>query len=337
MSKKPRNLSYDQRLGDVLTKPYRPSKADAKKRKDFRRALASGKLLRFFGVEHAADAALVDIAGGQGVYISGSVLASTLRQPDIGIVGQNRFVQAAGEIASQTDLPLLVDIDTGFGSVSNAADTVEKLIRVGATACHIEDQVFPKRCGHLDNKDVVPVEEMVAKIKAMVEVRDRLDPNFVIVARVDSRTVISLDDAISRAKAYEKAGADMIFPEAMHNMDDFKKMRKAVKIPLLANLTEFGKTELGIEQELQQVGYNIALYPVTLHRLKNEFVLNMLAKILKSGSQVDLIDMMADRKAIQRLVDYDGHAEKDKSLAGFNAKAKVNTKTKKANKGDPRP
>src|SRR3954447_4522589 len=217
-------------------------KTPADKRADFRTALASGELLRFPGAFNPLSARLIEQKGFEGVYISGAVLAADLGLPDIGLTTLTEVATRAGQIARMTDLPALVDADTGFGEPMNVARTVQELENAGLAGCHIEDQFNPKRCGHLDGKNVVDLDTATKRIRAAADARR--DPNFLIMARTDIRAVEGLDAAKDRAKALVEAGADAIFPEAMATLEEFQAIRDAVDVPILANMTEFGKSDL---------------------------------------------------------------------------------------------
>ena len=231
----------------------------------FRAGLASGKLLRFPGAFNPLSAMLIARHGFEGVYISGAVISADLGLPDIGLTTLSEVAGRAQQIARVTSLPALVDADTGFGEPMNAARTVQVLEDAGAAGLHIEDQVNPKRCGHLDGKDVVDRDVAVRRIKAAVAARR--DPSFVIAARTDAAALHGIDDAIDRAKAYAEAGADLIFPEAMTGEADFERFRAAIDVPILANMTEFGKSKLLDARTLENLGVNVVIYPVTLLRL----------------------------------------------------------------------
>ena len=212
------------------------------KRARFREGLRSGKLLRVPGAFSPFVAKMIERRPFDGIYISGAGLAADLGLPDIGLTTMTEVVTRGGQIARTTDLPAIIDIDTGFGEPLNAARTIYELENAGLTGFHLEDQQNPKRCGHLDGKSIVSTEEMVRKLKAAVDTRR--DPNFTIIARTDSRAVEGLEAAIERCRAYVAAGADMIFPEALQGEAEFEAVRKAISVPLLANITEFGKTPL---------------------------------------------------------------------------------------------
>src|SRR3984885_2165789 len=232
----------------------------AEKRAAFAKALKSGKLLRFPGAMSPLTAMMIEQKGFDGVYISGAVLAADLGLPDIGLTTLPEVAGRGHQIARVTELPSIIDVDTGFGEPMNMARTIQVMDEMGLAGCHLEDQENPKRCGHLDNKNIVPVAEMVKKVKAAAKAKR--DKNFIVIARTDARASEGLEKAIDRAKAYVDAGADMIFPEAMQDEKEFAAMRKALKVPLLANMTEFGKSKLLTVKQLEKLGYNIVIYPV---------------------------------------------------------------------------
>ncbi|MBC7792409.1 MAG: methylisocitrate lyase [Clostridia bacterium] len=294
-------------------------KTPAEKRKDFRAALASGRLLRFPGAWSPLVAMQIQRFGFEGVYISGAVLSNDLGYPDIGLTTLSEVAARGRAIARVTTLPSIIDMDTGFGEALNAARTVQELEEMGLCGAHLEDQVNPKRCGHLEGKSLVEADTMVRKIVAAAKARH--DSNFVIIARTDARASEGLEKAIERAKAYVDAGADMIFPEAMEGLADFEAMRKAVKVPLLANMTEFGKSKLLSTKELTSLGYNMVIYPVTTLRLAMKAVEDGLRTIMNDGSQEALMPRMQTRKELYELLRYDEYTELDTSVAGFRGKA----------------
>ncbi len=290
-------------------------KSPAEKRADFRKALASGTLQRFPGVFSPLVAMLIAEQGFDGVYISGAVLANELGLPDIGLTTLSEVAQRGRQIARVTELPAIIDVDTGFGEPMNAARTVQELEEMGLTGCHLEDQVNPKRCGHLSNKVIVTRDEMVRKVRAAADARR--DPNFVIIARTDSREPEGLDAAIDRAKAYVDAGADMIFPEALADVSEFEAFRKAIDAPLLANMTEFGKSPLLGAGRLQTLGYNVVIYPVTALRLAMKAIEDAYAQLHRDGTQSALIDRMMTRKRLYELLRYEDYAAFDRDVFNF--------------------
>jgi methylisocitrate lyase len=237
-------------------------KTPTQKRADFRSALRSGKLLQFPGAFSPLVSMAIENIGFDGVYISGAVLSADLGLPDIGLTTLPEVASRGRAIARVTRLPSIIDVDTGFGEPMNVARTIQEIEELGLAGCHLEDQIFPKRCGHLDGKGVVETSAMLRKIRAAVE--GRRDPNFVLIARTDARGVEGFEQAVTRAKAYVDAGADMIFPEALADEREFEQFRKAVPAPLLANMTEFGKSKLLTKSQLENLGFNVVIYPVTL-------------------------------------------------------------------------
>lgn len=287
----------------------------AQKRAAFRAALATGRLLQFPGAYNPLVAKLVEEIGFDGVYVSGAVMANDLGMPDIGLTTLTEVSQRAAQIARVTKLPVIADADTGFGETMSVVRTVQEFEYLGLAGFHLEDQVNPKRCGHLDGKDLVESQEMVKKIAAAV--RGRTDSNFLIIARTDARGVEGLDAAIDRAKAYEDAGADMIFPEALANEAEFEAMRNAVSVPLLANMTEFGKSKLLSTAELANLGFNLVIYPVTTQRLAMKAVEDGLRVIKETGTQESLIPQMQTRKRLYEVVNYEGYNSFDSGIFNF--------------------
>ncbi len=288
----------------------------ADKRSAFRAGLNSGRLQRFPGAFSPLVAKLVAEIGFDGVYVSGAALSADLGLPDIGLTTLTEVTTRGAQIAAATDLPTLIDADTGFGEPMNAARTVTLLEDAGLAGCHLEDQVNPKRCGHLDGKEVVPTAEMVKRVRAAVAARR--DPNFVICARTDAAAIEGLPGAIERARAYADAGADVIFAEALTGPEDFAKFRAAVDTPLLANMTEFGKSELLTVSQLTDIGYNVVIYPVTTLRLAMHAVETGLREIDAAGTQSGLLDHMQHRKRLYELVRYSDFNQFDDDIAGGN-------------------
>ena len=287
----------------------------AQKRAAFRAGLASGKLLRFPGAFSPLSAMLIARHGFEGVYISGAVISADLGLPDIGLTTLSEVAERAQQIARVTDLPALVDADTGFGEPMNVARTVQLLEDAGAAGIHVEDQVNPKRCGHLDGKDVTDPGTAVRRIKAAVAARR--DPAFVIAARTDAAAVHGIADAIDRARAYADAGADLIFPEAMASEADIEQFRAALDIPILANMTEFGKSKLLDAKTLENLGVNVVIYPVTLLRLAMAAADAGLAEIAGRGTQDGLLDQMQHRRDLYDLLDYQAYNAFDTSIYNF--------------------
>ncbi|MFR9752449.1 methylisocitrate lyase [Nocardia sp. 004] len=285
------------------------------KRKAFRAGLASGKIQRIPGAFSPLVAKLIQEIGFEGVYVSGAVVSADLALPDIGLTTLTEVAERGRQIARVTDLPVLIDADTGFGEPMSAARTVTILEDAGLAALHLEDQVNPKRCGHLDGKAVVPTEEMVRRLRAAVSARR--DPDFVICARTDAAGIEGIDAAIERAKAYAAAGADLIFTEALHTVADFERFRAAVDTPLLANMTEFGKSDLIPASTLEQVGYNAVIYPVTTLRLAMFATEVGLREIFAEGTQSGLLATMQHRSRLYELLRYESYNEFDSEIFNF--------------------
>jgi methylisocitrate lyase len=285
------------------------------KRAAFRARLASGELLRFPGAFNPLSARLIEQRGFDGVYVSGAVLSADLGLPDIGLTTLTEVAGRTHQIARMTELPTLVDVDTGFGEPMNVARTVQELEDAGACGIHIEDQVNPKRCGHLDGKEVVDDETALKRIRAAVDARR--DPDLLIMARTDVRGVAGLDAAIARAKALVDAGADAIFPEAMTSLEEFAAVRASVDVPILANMTEFGKSELFTVEQLRDVGVNIVIWPVSLLRLAMGAALRGLEELETSGSLTAKLGEMQHRADLYELIDYEGYNAFDSGIFNF--------------------
>jgi methylisocitrate lyase len=285
------------------------------KRKNFKAAINSGKALQFPGAFNAVSAQLIQDHGFDGVYISGAVIAADLGLPDIGLTTASEVIGRAQQIARMTNLPTLADADTGFGEVLNLARTVQLFEDAGISAIHIEDQVNPKRCGHLDGKTVVGDEQAQQRIASAVKARR--DPNFQIFARTDIRGVDGLDAAIARAKLLQEAGADAIFAEAMASLKEFSAIRKAVDIPILANMTEFGKSDLFTLTELQKVGVNIVIYPVSLLRVAMGAAERALISLKNQGTLQSEVSGMQTRSRLYELLDYEKYQDFDNSVFNF--------------------
>ncbi|MGA1836431.1 methylisocitrate lyase [Herbiconiux sp. 11R-BC] len=287
----------------------------AEKRAAFRAALNSGVLQRMPGAFNPLSARLIQDKGFEGVYISGAVIAADLGLPDIGLTTLSEVAARGGQIARMTDLPALIDADTGFGEPMNVARTVQSLEDAGIAGLHIEDQVNPKRCGHLDGKAVVDADTAVKRIRAAADARR--DPNLLIMARTDIRGVDGLGAAIDRAKQLVDAGADAIFPEAMASLEEFEAMRAAVDVPLLANMTEFGKSELFTNQQLADVGVNLVIYPVSLLRIAMGAAERGLDELVAEGSLRGQVPTMQTRARLYELLDYESYNAFDTSVFNF--------------------
>ena len=287
----------------------------ADKRAALRAALATGEVLRFPGAFNPLSARLIADKGFEGVYISGAVIAADLGLPDIGLTTLSEVAQRAQQISRLTDLPSLVDADTGFGEPMNVARTVQTLEDAGVAGLHIEDQVNPKRCGHLDGKAVVDSDTAIKRIMAAVSARR--DPNLLIMARTDIRAIDGLQVAIDRAKQLVDAGADAIFPEAMANLAEFEAVRNAVDVPILANMTEFGKSELFSTQQLADIGINIVIYPVSLLRVGMGAAERALDTLVAEGSLNSEVAGMQTRARLYELLDYESYNTFDTSVFNF--------------------
>jgi len=276
----------------------------------FRAAMKAEKPLQCVGAINAYHARLAERAGYKSIYLSGGgVAAGSLGLPDLGISNLEDVLTDVRRITDVCSLPLLVDVDTGFGaSAFNIARTVKSLIKAGAAAMHIEDQVGAKRCGHRPGKELVPKEEMVDRIKAAVDAKT--DPDFVVMARTDALAVEGLERAIERALACVEAGADAVFPEAIPELSMYRKFAEAVKVPVLANITEFGATPLFTLQELRSAGVAIALYPLSAFRAMNAAALKVYNAIRKEGTQKSVLELMQTRADLYETLDYHAYERK---------------------------
>ncbi|NKS99144.1 methylisocitrate lyase [Rhodococcus hoagii] len=291
------------------------STSAADKRIAFRWGLSSGKIQRLPGAINPLTAKLIQEIGFEGVYVSGGAFSAALGLPDIGLTTLTEVVAHGRQIAGITDLPVLIDADTGFGEPMSAARTVLAAEDAGIAGLHLEDQVNPKRCGHLDGKAIVPTDEMVRRLRAAVTARR--DPNFVICARTDAAGIDGIDAAIERAKAYADAGADMIFTEALHTEVEFAKFPCRGGYPLLANMTEFGKSQLIPAQTLEDIGYNAVIYPVTTLRLAMGAIERGLREIHATGTQEGQLDQMQTRSRLYELLEYERYNEFDSGVFNF--------------------
>ncbi len=282
----------------------------------FRAALAAESPLQVVGAITAYAGLMAKRVGYKALYLSGGgVAANSLGMPDLGISTMEDVLTDARRIVEATQLPLLVDIDTGWGGAFNIARTIRSFERIGVAAVHIEDQVGQKRCGHRPGKEVVPKEEMVDRVKAAVDAKT--DRDFVVMARTDAAAVEGIDSAIERAVAYVEAGADMIFPEAMKTLDDYRKFKQAVKVPILANLTEFGATPFFTVEELRSANVDIALYCCGAYRAMNKAALNFYETVRREGTQKSVVPMMQTREELYDFLGYHAYEDKlDELFAG---------------------
>jgi len=288
-------------------------KKTKEKRLDFVKKLKKNKILRVPGAYNPLTAKLIEKIGYDAVYVSGGVMSNDLGYPDIGLTSLKDVSNRSMQIARVTNLPTIVDIDTGFKSCKKTIKTFEK---VGVSAVHIEDQIDQKRCGHLDNKELISAKKMVKKIKECVSARK--DKNFKIIARSDARNVEGLDKMIDRCKSYIDAGAEIIFPEALKDEKEFEIVRKKLNSYLLANMTEFGKSKLLNFKKLEDIGFNVVIYPVTTQRLAMKNVEDGLRVIFEDGHQNNIIDKMQTRKRLYDLVDYEKYNSLDERIYNFN-------------------
>ncbi|MCR2819872.1 methylisocitrate lyase [Microbacterium sp. zg.Y1090] len=287
----------------------------AEKRRLFRERLATGELLRFPGAFNPLSARLIQQKGFEGVYISGAVLSADLGLPDIGLTTLTEVAGRGQQIARMTDLPAIIDADTGFGEPMNVARTIQTLEDAGIAGAHIEDQVNPKRCGHLDGKVVVDQDTAIKRIRAAADARR--DPNFLLMARTDIRAVDGLDAAIDRARALVDAGADAIFPEAMRTLEEFAAVRAAVDVPILANMTEFGKSDLFSVDQLRDVGVNIVIWPVSLLRIAMGAAGRALDTLTDEGQLTGKLGEMQHRADLYDLLDYEAYNHFDTTVFNF--------------------
>ncbi len=280
----------------------------------FRQAIDDGPIM-IPGVFNALSARMAERAGFAAAYQSGAALSAGLAAvPDVGLISLTEFVDQARYLSQAVQIPVISDADTGFGEALAVERTVQLFESAGVAGIHLEDQQLPKRCGHLSGKTLVSEREMVGKLKAAVAARS--DPSFVLIARTDARGVDGFDAAVSRARAYVDAGADMIFPEALQTADEFAQFAEAVQVPLMANMTEYGKSPLLSFAELSQIGYRAVLYPVTMFRIAMRAVESGLRELAAQGTQQGLLDRMQTRAELYELLGYEGYDERDRAYFG---------------------
>lgn len=279
-----------------------------------RKRLAQPGIVVMPGAFNAISAKAIQAAGFEGVYVTGAGLINGVTgYPDIGLLSMPEIVQFAGYIANAVDIPVICDADTGYGEALQVMQTVQHFEQVGIAGIHLEDQVSPKRCGHLEGKQLIPIEAMQSKIAAACAARQNTD--FLIIGRVDARGVTGFDDAVARAKAYVEAGADMIFPEALTSKDEFAAFAKAVNCPLLANMTEFGKSPYLSAQDFEALGYQVVIFPMTAFRVMMKAIEEALAELKQTGTQQGFLDRMQTRQALYQLIDYSAYDTLDKRFS----------------------
>ena len=266
------------------------------------------------GVFNAISARAAEAAGAKGLYITGAgVTNASLGVPDHALISLPEMSQAAATVTQIVSIPVISDADTGFGETMNVARTVIEMERSGLAGIHLEDQVSPKRCGHLEGKEVIPVHQMATKILAAVE--NKRDQDFMIIARTDARGVEGLEGAIQRAKAYEAAGADAIFPEGLTSEAEFEAFRKALRVPLLANMTEFGKTPIIAVDRFRDLGYNLVIFPMTAFRVMLKAISEAYEELIATGTQAGFLDKMRTRAELYELIEYDSYTKRDQRWA----------------------
>ena len=285
------------------------------KRRLLRERLSSGSLLRMPGAFNPLSAKLIERKGFDGVYVSGAVLSADLGLPDIGLTTLTEVAGRSRQVARATELPVIADADTGFGEPINLARTVQELEDAGVAGLHVEDQVNPKRCGHLDGKQVVDVDDAVRRVRAASTARR--DPDFLVMARTDVRAIDGIDAAVDRARRFVDAGADAVFPEALTSLAEYETLRRAVDVPLLANMTEFGKTPLFTVTQLADVGVNLVIWPVSLLRRAMGAAERALDGLMAEGTLESQLPHMQHRADLYDLVDYAGYTAFDSSVFDF--------------------
>ncbi|MFB8385723.1 methylisocitrate lyase [Microbacterium sp. NPDC055910] len=284
----------------------------SEKRRQLRRRLTAGELTVLPGAFSAVSAQLIARRGAAGVYVSGHMIAADLGLPDLGLTTITEVAERGRQIARMVDVPVLIDADTGFGEPLNAARSIQSLEEAGVAGCHIEDQVNPKQCGHSEGIAVVDSNVAVRRVRAAVDARR--DPDFVVIARTDARAVQGLDAVIDRARAFVDAGADVIFPEALRTPDEYAAFRRAIDVPLMINLNEFGRGTPLAQAEVRDLGYELAIYPVTLLRLAMNAALRGIDAILADGSQHELLPDMQTKDELYDLLGYDRYRAFDDAV-----------------------
>lgn len=266
------------------------------------------------GVFNGISAVAAQRAGARAIYLSGAgVTNASLGVPDVALITLNEMASTATHVCEVAQIPVVSDADTGFGETMNVSRTVIEMERAGLAGIHLEDQISPKRCGHLDGKGVIPVEQMCGKLLAAVE--SKRDPSFLIIARTDAKGVEGIEAAIERARRYEAHGADAIFPEGLASEAEFEAFRKAVKIPLLANMTEFGKTPIITHSRFKELGYNLVIFPMTAFRVMLKAMSEAYEELLATGTQAGLLDRMRTRAELYDLIEYEAYSARDQRWA----------------------
>ena len=273
-----------------------------------RELVAGKKIVVAPGVFSPSVAKLAEKIGFRALYFSGAGFSSLLALPDLGITTLSEVSRAARQVTSKVSVPLIVDADTGFGEALNVARTVEEMKAAGAAAMHIEDQVLPKRCGHLEGKELVDADEMVKKL---ISARQAAGKGLLVIARTDARGVEGIDSAIERAKAYARAGADMLFPEALESREEFAEFRRKLSLPLMANMTEFGKTPYMTAEDFEKLGYDVVIFPVTAFRATMKAAKETLMELRARGTQKGMLDSLMTREEFYDLIDYRRYEEAD--------------------------
>ncbi len=278
-----------------------------------REELEKNEIIVVPGVFNPLSAMLVESMGFKAVYVSGAAVTASLGLPDIGLITMDEMVRAVKYIADSVDIPVIVDADTGYGEAMNVVRAVREFEKAGVAAIQIEDQVLPKKCGHLAGKKLIDPLEMAKKIKAATKART--NPDLVIIARTDARSVSGFEDAVKRAKIYLEAGADVIFPEALESEEEFKEFAERVDAFLLANMTEFGKSPIIPFKRLEEMGYNMVIYPVTLLRLAMASMREGLIRLMEDGSQEKMIPKMFTRRELYDLIHYNDYEDLDRKIS----------------------
>lgn len=280
---------------------------------ELRRLLTEGSIM-VPGAFNAMTALIAERTGFKSVYISGSAVAGNMGLPDLSVTTLTEVVEECRKLSSAVKIPVIVDADTGFGETINVIRTVRDLEKAGASAIHIEDQVLPKRCGHLSGKRVVPVEDMLLKIEAAKSAKHNKD--FMVIVRTDARSVEGFDSALDRISEYIRSGADAIFPEALETEDEFREVASKFKVPLMANMTEFGKSPLLSYNELSHMGYRMVLFPLTAFRTMLKSVEGIYRKLMENGTQRESMNLLMTRKEYYDYIQYDQYEREDSDLLG---------------------